>query len=542
MQATQMLADAFGRIAPSARTLAARPAGLDGRSVVLFNNSKLDPEWGQLGVIFEVVEAALRSTYPGAHPVGISLDLLGPGKDPLGAGFDAVMAHHPAAVVLALADIGVSQRTVALALQLEARGIATCIIAAPPGGGFARAVSAIQLPGLPIVELAVSNTSARQAVSDLTAIEAGRILHALTHSAAAPRSVPGSDFGGELPAELTGTPAGDAPTSAERYYEALSTARLGDGLPVIPPRRNAVDAMIAAVRRAPDEVLFAGLVPSGVPVTLERLAANAVMAGCRPEWFPVVLTAFEAMTAPGYRLAQAAITTHPGANLVMVSGPLADTLGISGGAGCLGPGHRANLTIGRALNLTLTNVGRIRPGEADLASFGSIGEIACCFAENRAASPWPGFNEDHYDRDATCVLVHRTEFPHAAVDTLSTRPEPILDIIASVAATFGGNSLYNPAELVVLLNPEHARLMAGCGWSKQDIRNYLFGQMQILASKVIGRGIGSNRGRPIDPGEMLSVVNSADDIVITVAGGPGPHSMVAVPWGARLSHRRIPVQ
>lgn len=537
MPTTGKLVDAFGKIAPPEHTLAARPADLNGRAVVLFNNSKLDPEWGELGVIFEVVEQALRSKHPGAKPVGISLDLLGPGKDPLGAGFDAVMAHRPAAVVLALADIGVSQRTVALALRLEARGVATCIIAAPPGGGFARAVAAIQLPDLPIVELAVSNTTPRQSASALASHEVGRIIDSLTSTVAA--SSPADTTSTGLPDPLTG--AGNASTTAEQYYEALTAVRLGDGLPVIPPRQQAVNAMIDSVGRSPEEVLFAGLVPSGVPVTVERLAANAVMAGCKPEWFPVVLTAFEAMTAPGYRLAQAAITTHPGANLVMVSGPLADALGISGGAGCLGPGHRANLTIGRALNLTLTNVGRIRPGEADLGSFGSIGEIACCFAENRAASPWSGFNEDHYDRDATCVLVHRTEFPHAAVDTLSTRPEPILDIIASVAATFGGNGLYNPAELVVLLNPEHARLMAGCGWSKQDVRNYLFSKMQIPASKVIGRGIGSNRGRPIDAKEMLSVVDNAGDIIVTVAGGPGPHSMVAVPWGARLSHRKVPV-
>ena len=540
MRAAETLADPFGTIAPSVRTLAARPADLGGSAVVLFNNSKLDPEWGELGVIFEVVEAALRSKFPHSRPVTVALDLLGPGKDPLGSGFDAIVAHDPAAVVLALADIGVSQRTVELALRLEARGIATCTIAAPPGGGFARAVAAIQLPGLPIVELAVSNTTPRQAASALALRETGPVIDALTRPPVAAHAT--TAMGAEMPGDLIGETGCTASTTAESYYEALSTARLGDGLPVIPPRRHAVDAMIATVARSPDEVLFAGLVPSGIPVTIGRLAANAVMAGCRPEWFPVVLTAFEAMTAPGYRLAQAAITTHPGANLVMISGPMAEALGISGGAGCLGPGHRANLTIGRALNLTLTNVGRIRPGEADLGSFGSMGEIACCFAENRAASPWAGFNEDHYDRDTTCVLVHRTEFPHAAVDTLSTRPEPILDIIASVAATFGGNGLYNPAELVVLLNPEHARLMAGCGWAKPDIRNYLFSRMQIPAAKVIGRGIGSNRGRPVDPEELLSVVNSADDIVIAVAGGPGPHSMVAVPWGARLSHRRIPVQ
>ena len=527
------LADAFGRIAPSQRRLAARPAGLAGQTVLLFNNSKLDPGWGELGAIFDVVATELARQFPGANVERSTLDLLGPTPDPLGEAFASIVAKKPAVAILALADIGVSQRTVDLAQKLEEQGIACCVIAAPPGGGFSRAVVSAKLPGLPVVELPVSTTSSREEIVAAATREINAIIAAVCRDASPAKTNTAPATSLEVPSAV------QSAADSDSLYEALTAARLGDGLPVVAPRRDRVDALLATVSRAADEVLFAGIVPSGVPVTVERLAANAVMAGCRPEWFPVVLAAFEAMTTPNYRLAQAAITTHPSGNLIMVSGPLADTLGIAGGAGCLGPGHRANLTIARALNLTLLNVGRIRPGEADLASFGTAGEIACCFAENRAANPWSGFNEDHYDSSTTCVMVHRTEFPHAALDTVSTRPEPILETIASVAATLGPNALYNPAELVVILNPEHARLIARCGWSKKDVRKFLFAQMQIPASKVLGRGMPSNRGRTISPDEFLSVVNNADEIIVTVAGGPGPHSMVATPWGARMAHRRI---
>lgn len=542
-QEVQQLADPFGQVAPSGRSLARKLPNLDGRRVVLFNNSKLDPQWGQLGAIYELLEGELKARFPGAEVIHFGVDLLGPGKDPLGTALAGILSHQPAAVVLALADIGVSQRTVELALQLEQRGIGTCVIAAPPGGGFARAVASAQLPGLAVVELAVSTFSSRQEVIDVAQRHVQELILCLTGGQQpAAGAASASMQAPQIPPASANKGTGRAEVTAEQYYEALTASGLGDGLPVLLPTRDAVLAMLAAVGRKPDEVLFAGLVPSGIPVTVERLAANAVMAGCKPDWFPVVLAAFEAMTAPGYRLAQAAITTHPGANLIMVSGPLAEKLGISGGAGCLGPGNRANLTIGRALTLTLINVGRIRPGEADLASFGSAGEIGCCFAENLAASPWPAFHVDHYDRDSSCVVVHRAEFPHGIADTLSTRPEPIMEGIASVAATLGGNNTYNPAELIVLLNPEHARMIAKCGWSKQDIQRDLFERVRLPAARLAGRGLPSNRARRFAPDELVPVVDRAEDIIVVVAGGPGTHSMVAVPWGARLSHRVIPTR
>ncbi|HEX2171690.1 MAG TPA: hypothetical protein VHL09_04540, partial [Dehalococcoidia bacterium] len=221
--------------------------------------------------------------------------------------------------------------------------------------------------------------------------------------------------------------------------------------------------------------------------------------------------------------------------------PLAGQIGISGGAGCLGPGHRANVTIGRALALTLINVGRVRPGGADLAGFGSPAELTYCFAENRAASPWPTFAEERYGPDATCVLVHRCESPHNVIDHLSTTPEGVLGGIAAVAATLGGNNAYVPAELVVLINPEHAELIAGAGWSKRDVQLYLWEEARNPSFGLAGRGLPPMRRKATALGEWVPVVDDPDDIIVVVAGGPGPQSMVAIPWGfAKAVHRRVP--
>src|SRR6185436_566591 len=153
------------------------------------------------------------------------------------------------------------------------------------------------------------------------------------------------------------------------------------GLPVIPPTAKRVDAMLGFTDRDPEQGLVNEIPPSGATITVRSLAVNAVMAGCRPAYFPILVAAFQAIADPAYRAFQGAITTHPSGNAIVVSGPLADELGIASGPGCLGPGFRANATIGRAINLTIMNVARAIPGKSDLGVFGSPAEFTYCFAE-----------------------------------------------------------------------------------------------------------------------------------------------------------------
>lgn len=548
----QALADPFGQPAPTGM-LSERVPDLDGHMVVLFNNSKLDREWGNLFVIYEVLAKAVQAQFPRVRLVRISLDLLGQTTDPVGEARRLITAEQPVGVFLALADVGVSQRTMELALLLESEGLPTCVIGAPPGSGLALAVAGNRLPGLPIIELQVTNTRTMEEVEQAATKALQDMIDGLTlppailrerfadrHAASTPAL--GNVVQGRIelaPLSVSSAEAIDPNLCTMEFYEGLTASGLGDGLPVILPTVARVQAMMATVARDPRQVLLSGLVPSGIPVTVEALAANAVMAGCQPDYFPVVLAAFEAMAEPQFRLRQAAITTHPGATLVMVSGPLADQLRISGGAGCLGPGPRANLTIGRALCLTLINVGRIRPGEADLATFGSAAEIALCFAENRAATPWTTFHDEHYGADETCVLVHRCESPHAVVNAISTTPELLLGGIARVAATPGGNNAYNPSELIVMLNPEHAEKIARAGWSKRDIQACLWKTARNPAAELKGRGMPVSPRPGLEAGDPVPVVNNIDEIIVVVAGGVGPHSMVALPWNCKAVHRRV---
>ncbi|MEK7681638.1 MAG: hypothetical protein AAB369_02280, partial [Chloroflexota bacterium] len=318
---------------------------------------------------------------------------------------------------------------------------------------------------------------------------------------------------------------------AADLYEELCAADMCDGFPVIPPTRERVRAMLRSTDLDPDFPLVDECPPSGAAVTVQCLAANAVMAGCRPEYLPILIAAFQAMADPAYRLFQAAITTHPGGNAIVVSGPLAEQIGIHSGAGCLGPGFRANATIGRAITLTILNVARAIPGKSDLTVFGSSAEFTYCFAESDKANPWTPLHTDLYGPDVTSVTVHKCEGPHNVLGPHGGGPEALLNTIASTAATQGGNNMTHLGQLILLLNPVHARMIADAGWSKQDVKEYLFETarhpVEIVRPQL---------ARAIFPAYFLKlprvpVMRSPDDVIVVVCGGRGPQSMVAVPWG-----------
>jgi hypothetical protein len=253
------------------------------------------------------------------------------------------------------------------------------------------------------------------------------------------------------------------------------------------------------------------------------------MAGCRPEYFPVLVAAFQAISDAAYRAYQGAITTHPAGNAVVVSGPLVDELGIQSGYGCLGPGFRANATIGRAVNLTVMNVARAIPGKTDLGTFGSPAEFTYCFAESDKDNPWQPLHTELYGPDTTSVTVHKCEGPHNVMDPRST-PEELLKAIAATAATPGGNNLIHPSQLLVLLNPGQARMLSKAGWSKRDVQEFLFETARHPVELV------RRQERATFPPEFLNlprvpVMRSPDDAIVVVCGGTGTFSMVGVPWG-----------
>lgn len=496
--------------------------------ILLFDNGKLSADYGPRRVIFDAVRARLTRDMPAERISARSQDLLLLDLREIDELADAIAADGVDAVVLALVDAGVGMPTTVLAIALERRGIATCTICEGPGLLMAAAVARpapflafARLPVLLGADAATMRARADEIVEDVVGGLTGE--QALTAGAVDVR-MPASRAGnGMLTVE------GADPTAA--FTDLMADSGLGDGFPLLAPTPERVAALLSACPD-PDEVIWPALPIRGADVRAGDVATIAAMAGVRPEWMPVVLAAYRGMAATEFRLFQAAITTHPGGTLVLVSGPAAAPLGFAGGPGCLGPGNRANAAVGRSVALSLSFLLASLPGGADLTIQGSPAEYAYCCAEDVDASPWPGLNTDLGAPDATTVTVLRCEGPKNVLDHLSETPEALLTGVARACATIHSNSAFMPsAQTVVFLNPAHARMIAGAGWSKSDVRDYLYEHARNPRDLVIGRGVVPLWPPSFDGVDPVPITLTPDDFLVVVAGAPGLASQVAVPWG-----------
>lgn len=326
----------------------------------------------------------------------------------------------------------------------------------------------------------------------------------------------------------------ELPDSPEAVFQAFVEREWCDGLPIVPPTAERVEAMLASMGGDPQESL-GPLPPLWRDATLEKLAINAVMAGCRPECFPVVVAAVEAMLDPAFNLYGVQATTHPVAPLLILNGPYARAIGMHGGAGCFGPGFRANATIGRAIRLVLLNVGGAWPGRHDMATQGSPAKFAYAIAENEGASPWPPLHvELGYAAEESVVTVFGGEAPHNVNDHVSTNASGILNTVSHTAATLGSNVKWylSQSQLLLVLGPEHAATVAADGFSKEDVRAFVFEHARLpLATLRLG-GMWGIQDWPrwmmavTDDRTRLPVVPSLREILVVVAGGAGKHSAV----------------
>lgn len=298
-----------------------------------------------------------------------------------------------------------------------------------------------------------------------------------------------------------------------------------DGLPFVPPTPERVAAMLAGRDGARS---LGAMPPLWRQATAEKLAVNAVMAGCEPAAFPIVLAAVEAMLEPGFNLYGVQATTHPVAPLLVVNGPYGRRLGLHSGSGCFGPGFRANATLGRAIRLILLNVGGAWPGRYDMATQGSPAKYAYCIAENEEMAPWGPL------RDGDTVTVYGGESPHNVNDHVSTTASGILANVADTAVSLGSNVgwYFSQAQLMVVLGPEHARTIAGDGFTRADIQRYVYeNARQPLSLMRLGGMYGMQdwpawMNATTDPDARLPRVPSPDDVFVVVAGGSGKHSAV----------------
>jgi len=253
----------------------------------------------------------------------------------------------------------------------------------------------------------------------------------------------------------------------EWYFEQGWT----DGLPVVPPSRARVDTAVEALGGDPHFV-ECKVPPRHGSLTREVLAINMVMAGCKPEYAPVVRAAMLALTADAFNLNGVQATTHMAAPLLIVNGAIAREM--NGDCNAFGSGNRANATIGRALRLVLLNVGGGWPGELDKSTLGHPGKYSYCAAENEAASPWAPYHiEKGFSADDSTVFVLAAEPPHSVTNHVANDPEGILDSIASAMSTIANNNAVSSGHCAVIIGPEHARTIAGKGWTRHDVRSYL---------------------------------------------------------------------
>ena len=262
-----------------------------------------------------------------------------------------------------------------------------------------------------------------------------------------------------------------------------------DGLPLVPPTVERVARMLCGTSRKPDEVV-AVVPPDLVECTVEKVAINAVMAGCRPEYLPVVLAAVEAACTDAFNIHGVLATTWFSGPLVIVNGPIARAIGMNSGVNALGQGNRANATIGRALQLVVRNVGGGRPGGVDRATLGTPGKYTFCFAEDEAGSPWePLHVERGMPPSSSAVTLFAAEGVRGVVDQLSREPESLARSFAACLRTVAHPKNVIAWDAVLVVSPEHARVFRDAGWTKARLREELDG---VLADP--GRGARAGRG------------------------------------------------
>ena len=311
-----------------------------------------------------------------------------------------------------------------------------------------------------------------------------------------------------------------------------------DGLPVVPPTQERIAAMLAGAGLEPDKQI-AFIENRQVPVLAEKVAINAVMAGCRPDYMPVVVATVEALADPLYGYHGPATSTGGSAVFMLVNGPIARELDINCGDNLFGPGWRANATIGRAVRLIMRNVIGTRPGELDRSSLGHGGKYTFCIAENEAESPWPALHTERgFRADQNAVTIFAALAPHQYANGLSSTPEGVLDTACAhmrISAGTGRRSQY-----ALVFAGEHMAIMAKAGWSKGDVKRYCFEHTKSSVAELKRYHLMAGDITPADECTLYPLVESPDDFLVIAAGGrAGVQSAYIPAWGAKAASQCV---
>lgn len=292
-----------------------------------------------------------------------------------------------------------------------------------------------------------------------------------------------------------------------------------DGLPVVPPTEERVLRMLQGTTRDPHEIV-AVVPPDLVEVTVEKIAINAVMAGCLPEYLPWVIAAVEAVCTDEFNIHGVLATTMPVGPVIICNGPGTRSIGMNGGGNALGQGNRANLTIGRAVQLVVRNVGGGRPGEVDRATHGNPGKISFCFPELEETSPFTSLATSRGIREgANAVTVFAGEGPRCIVDQLSRDPESLASSLAANLRTLHHPKLVLGFDVVLVVGPEHARVFAEAGWDRDRLLAELHARLQVPGSEIVRGAGGMAEGMPEFLRDATLPKFRPGGILLTHAGG-----------------------
>ena len=304
-----------------------------------------------------------------------------------------------------------------------------------------------------------------------------------------------------------------------------------DGLPVVPPAPERVLRMLGGTERDPQEVV--ALVPPDLhPCTVEKVAVNAVMAGCRPEYLPVVLAAVEAACTETFNAHGLLATTWAAGPVVIVNGPIVRRIGMNSGVNALGQGNRANATIGRALQLVIRNVGGGRPGEIDRATLGNPGKYTFCFAEQEEGSPWEPLSVARgMPPGASAVTLFAGEGPRGVVDQISRRPESLARSFAACLRTVAHPKQPPAWDAVLVVSPEHGRVFREAGWSRTRLIEELQALLQLPGSELLRGAGGIDEGLPAHFAEAtVPKFRPGGLLVVHAGGGAGLFSAIIGGW------------
>lgn len=328
----------------------------------------------------------------------------------------------------------------------------------------------------------------------------------------------------------------------EDEIEACYDRGWSDGLPLVPPTQIRVVRMLQGTQRAASEIIGA-VPPDYAPCSVEKVAINAVMAGCKPEYMPVVIAALEAALMDEFCLHGLLATTYFSGPMVIVNGPLSRAIGMNSRGNALGQGNRANATIGRALQLIIRNVGGGRPGGVDRATLGNPGKYTFCFAEDETGSCWDSYAEEQgYDRDVSTVSLFAADGVQGIVDQKSRTPESLSRSFAAGLRVVSHPKMVMAADAFLVVSPEHERVFREAGWSKARLKQVLLELLQLPGEELVVGAGGISEGIPEKlKDRTLCKFRDGGLNIVRAGGGAGLFSAIIAGWGASGKIGSVPV-